>query len=146
MAQDHIDNGDAMLRDLGIDIRDLAGEFEHCQRAPTAMNQQAFTLTPTSFARSSALPVSAMARTSIWASCHANSKSPPAPTTSTGRTDPALSGECGDAGHVFAYALGLAAVGEVRFVVHAVRFAWGIWFQCFEQRAEAILCRPSFRH
>lgn len=67
MAQDHIDNGDAMLRDLGIDIRDLAGEFEHCQRAPTAMNQQAFTLTLTSFARSSALPVSAMARTSIWA-------------------------------------------------------------------------------
>ena len=48
MAQDHIDNGDAMLRDLGIDIRDLAGEFEHCQRAPTAMNQQAFTLTLTS--------------------------------------------------------------------------------------------------
>lgn len=48
MAQDYIDNGDAMLRDLGIDIRDLAGEFEHCQRAPTAMNQQAFTLTLTS--------------------------------------------------------------------------------------------------
>ena len=37
MAQDHIDNGDAMLRDLGIDIRDLAGEFEHCQRALTAL-------------------------------------------------------------------------------------------------------------
>lgn len=37
MSQHHTADNNAMLHDLGIEIRDLADEFEQCQRALTAL-------------------------------------------------------------------------------------------------------------
>lgn len=37
MSQHHTADNNAMLHDLGIEIRDLSDEFEQCQRALTAL-------------------------------------------------------------------------------------------------------------
>lgn len=54
--------------------------------------------------------------------------------------------KAGDAGHVFAYAFGLAAVGEVLLVVHAVDAIRIVRFQCDEKRVELFLRGAAFGH